>query len=53
MPGEFIGPVTVGNGCGLEFGSYLEDGDVIELGVERQAFFKNRLFFSKIDFLQK
>jgi hypothetical protein len=51
MPGEFIGSVTVGNDCGLEFGSYLEDGDVIEL-VERQAFFKSRLS-SKTGFLQK
>ena len=27
MPGEFIGSGTVGNGCGLELGWYLEHGD--------------------------
>ena len=31
MPGEFIGSGTVGNGCGLELGWYLEHGDAIEL----------------------
>ena len=31
MPGEFIGSGTVGNGCGLELGWYLEHGDTIEL----------------------
>src|SRR6185295_15954116 len=31
MPGEFIGSGTVGNGCGLEIGWYLEHGDTIEL----------------------
>ena len=30
MPGEFIGPGTVGNGCRLELGWYLEHGDAIE-----------------------
>ena len=31
MPGEFIGPGTVGKGCRLELGWYLEHGDTIEL----------------------
>ncbi len=35
MPGEFIGSGTVGNGCGLELGWYLEHNDEIELEVEK------------------
>jgi 2-keto-4-pentenoate hydratase/2-oxohepta-3-ene-1,7-dioic acid hydratase in catechol pathway len=35
MPGEFIGSGTVGNGCGLELGRFLQDGDTVELEVER------------------
>ena len=35
MPGEFIGSGTVGGGCGLEIGQYLEHGDTIELEVEK------------------
>lgn len=35
MPGEFIGSGTVGNGCGLELGWFLEHGDMIELEIER------------------
>ena len=34
VPGEFIGSGTVGGGCGLEIGRYLEIGDTIELEVE-------------------
>ena len=43
MPGEFIGSGTVGNGCGLELGWYLEDGDSIELEVEKIGILKNRV----------
>ena len=43
MPGEFIGSGTVGNGCGLELGWYLEDGDAIELEVEKIGILKNRV----------
>ena len=43
MPGEFIGSGTVGNGCGLEIGWYLEDGDSIELVVEKIGSLKNRV----------
>ena len=43
MPGEFIGSGTVGNGCGLELGWYLEHGDVIELDVEKIGVLKNRV----------
>jgi 2-keto-4-pentenoate hydratase/2-oxohepta-3-ene-1,7-dioic acid hydratase in catechol pathway len=41
MPGEFIGSGTVGNGCGLELGWFLEHGDVIELEVEKIGILKN------------
>ncbi len=43
MPGEFIGSGTVGNGCGLEIGWYLEHGDAIELEVEKIGVLKNRV----------
>ncbi len=43
MPGEFIGSGTVGNGCGLELGQYLEHGDTIELEVEKIGILKNRV----------
>lgn len=43
MPGEFIGSGTVGNGCGLELGWYLEHGDTIELEVEKIGILKNRV----------
>jgi 2-keto-4-pentenoate hydratase/2-oxohepta-3-ene-1,7-dioic acid hydratase in catechol pathway len=41
MPGEFIGSGTIGNGCGLELGWYLEHGDTIELEVEKIGVLKN------------
>jgi len=43
MPGEFIGSGTVGNGCGLELGWYLEDQDAIELEVENIGVLRNRV----------
>ena len=43
MPGEFIGSGTVGNGCGLELGQYLEHGDLIELEVENIGILKNKV----------
>lgn len=43
MPGEFIGSGTVGNGCGLELGWYLEDGDEIELEVEKIGVLRNKV----------
>lgn len=39
--GEFIGSGTMGNGCGLELDRYLEDGDEIELEVERIGVLRN------------
>ena len=41
--GEFIGSGTIGNGCGLETGIFLEDGDVIELEIEKIGVLKNKV----------
>jgi 2-keto-4-pentenoate hydratase/2-oxohepta-3-ene-1,7-dioic acid hydratase in catechol pathway len=41
MPGEFIGSGTVGNGCGLEIGRFLEDGDAVELEIEKIGILAN------------
>jgi 2-keto-4-pentenoate hydratase/2-oxohepta-3-ene-1,7-dioic acid hydratase in catechol pathway len=43
MPGEFIGSGTVGNGCGLELGWYLEHGDTIKLDVEKIGVLRNKV----------
>jgi 2-keto-4-pentenoate hydratase/2-oxohepta-3-ene-1,7-dioic acid hydratase in catechol pathway len=43
MPGEFIGSGTVGNGCGLELGWYLEHSDTIELEVENIGVLRNKV----------
>jgi 2-keto-4-pentenoate hydratase/2-oxohepta-3-ene-1,7-dioic acid hydratase in catechol pathway len=43
MPGEFIGSGTVGNGCGLELGWYLEHGDTVELEVDKTGVLRNRV----------
>ncbi|QCI67749.1 fumarylacetoacetate hydrolase family protein [Phreatobacter stygius] len=43
MPGEFIGSGTVGNGCGLELGWFLEHGDTVELEIEKIGILKNRV----------
>ena len=41
--GEFFGSGTVGNCCGLEIGRFLEDGDVIELVVDRIGVLRNKV----------
>ena len=41
--GEFFGSGTVGNGCGLELGRFLEHGDTVELEVEKIGVLKNRV----------
>jgi 2-keto-4-pentenoate hydratase/2-oxohepta-3-ene-1,7-dioic acid hydratase in catechol pathway len=41
--GEVIGSGTVGDGCGLEHGRFLEAGDVIELEVGGLGKLRNRL----------
>ncbi|WP_369334372.1 fumarylacetoacetate hydrolase family protein [Stenotrophomonas maltophilia] len=43
MPGEFIGSGTVGDGCGLELGLFLEHGDTVELEIEKIGILKNRV----------
>ncbi|ELY93607.1 fumarylacetoacetate hydrolase [Natrialba taiwanensis DSM 12281] len=34
FPGDVIGSGTVGEGCGLELGRWLEDGDTVALEIE-------------------
>jgi 2-keto-4-pentenoate hydratase/2-oxohepta-3-ene-1,7-dioic acid hydratase in catechol pathway len=41
-PGEILGSGTVGNGCGLELGRFLSDGDVIELEIDGIGVLRNR-----------
>jgi 2-keto-4-pentenoate hydratase/2-oxohepta-3-ene-1,7-dioic acid hydratase in catechol pathway len=41
--GEIIGSGTVGTGCGLELGRFLQDGDVVELEVEKIGVLRNRV----------
>ena len=41
-PGEIIGSGTVGTGCGLELGRYLNSGDVVELEIEKIGILRNR-----------
>ena len=42
-PGEVLGSGTVGGGCGLELGRFLQPGDVVELEVERIGVLRNRI----------
>ncbi|MFO1266919.1 MAG: fumarylacetoacetate hydrolase family protein [Rubrivivax sp.] len=42
-PGEVLAMGTVGNGCGYESLSFLEDGDVVEIEVEGIGRLRNRL----------
>jgi 2-keto-4-pentenoate hydratase/2-oxohepta-3-ene-1,7-dioic acid hydratase in catechol pathway len=42
-PGDFIGSGTVGGGCGLELGTFLRAGDVVELEVEGIGVLRNRV----------
>jgi 2-keto-4-pentenoate hydratase/2-oxohepta-3-ene-1,7-dioic acid hydratase in catechol pathway len=42
-PGEVLGSGTVGGGCGLELGRFLERGDVVELEIERIGVLRNRI----------
>lgn len=43
VPGELIGSGTVGGGCGLEHGRFLNLGDVIELEIEGIGVLRNRV----------
>ena len=40
--GEIIGSGTVGTGCGLELGRYLNAGDLVELEIEKIGVLRNR-----------
>jgi 2-keto-4-pentenoate hydratase/2-oxohepta-3-ene-1,7-dioic acid hydratase in catechol pathway len=42
FPGEVLGSGTVGTGCGLELGRFLESGDVVELEIDRIGVLRNR-----------
>lgn len=42
-PGEIIGSGTVGNGCGLEHGRFLNSGDEIELEIEKIGILRTRV----------
>jgi 2-keto-4-pentenoate hydratase/2-oxohepta-3-ene-1,7-dioic acid hydratase in catechol pathway len=41
-PGEILGSGTVGTGCGLEQGRFLEAGDLVELEIEGIGVLRNR-----------
>lgn len=43
VPGECIGSGTVGGGCGLEHGRFLNPGDIIELEVSGIGILRNRV----------
>jgi 2-keto-4-pentenoate hydratase/2-oxohepta-3-ene-1,7-dioic acid hydratase in catechol pathway len=42
-PGEIIASGTVGRGCGLEHSRFLQDGDVVELEIEKIGVLRNRV----------
>ena len=42
-PGEVFGSGTVGLGCGLELGRFLQPGDVVELEIEGIGVLRNRV----------
>jgi 2-keto-4-pentenoate hydratase/2-oxohepta-3-ene-1,7-dioic acid hydratase in catechol pathway len=46
-PGEVIGSGTVGNGCGLEHSRFLNDGDIVELEIEKIGVLRNRVIMQR------
>lgn len=42
-PGDVLGSGTVGNGCGLELGRYLQPGDRVELEIEKLGVLQNKV----------
>lgn len=42
-PGEVIGSGTLGDGCGLEHGRFLEPGDQVELEIENIGILRNTI----------
>lgn len=47
VPGDILGSGTVGNGCGLELGKFLKNGDVIELQVGELGVLRNKVVSQK------
>ncbi|WP_049996795.1 fumarylacetoacetate hydrolase family protein [Halococcus sediminicola] len=45
-PGDVIGSGTVGEGCGLELGRFLDDGDRVALSVEGIGTLENQVIMS-------
>lgn len=43
VAGDVLGSGTVGLGCGLELGKFLENGDVVELEIEKLGVLRNRV----------
>jgi 2-keto-4-pentenoate hydratase/2-oxohepta-3-ene-1,7-dioic acid hydratase in catechol pathway len=43
QPGDLLGSGTIGNGCGMEMGRYLEPGMTVELEAEGIGILRNRL----------
>ncbi|MDO8941900.1 MAG: fumarylacetoacetate hydrolase family protein [Desulfobacterales bacterium] len=41
--GELFGSGTVGNGCGLEHGRFLNEGDIVELEIDGLGVLRNRI----------
>ena len=48
-PGEVIGSGTVGLGCGLEHLRFLNDGDIVELEIEKIGIISNKVIKIKSD----
>ena len=46
-PGEIIASGTVGDGCGLEHMRFLNDGDSVELEIEKIGILRNRVVVSQ------
>lgn len=45
--GEFFGSGTVGGGCGLELGRFLNHGDMVELEIQGLGVLRNRIVFQQ------
>jgi 2-keto-4-pentenoate hydratase/2-oxohepta-3-ene-1,7-dioic acid hydratase in catechol pathway len=43
VPGEIFGSGTVANGCGLEHGRFLTDGDVVEIEISHIGVLRNQV----------
>lgn len=47
VPGDILGSGTVGNGCGLELGKFLNNGDIVELEIEQLGILRNQILVEK------